>query len=119
MTLADVIRKLDPFRGSLEPMPLGDELCIYASPHWSPTSRAAVAREPEDGSVPELATGMTYLTTVGEAKRVIADRRARRPDRVSTIEDVCSAVIYYAIYNETEPLASDMSADDITLPLAI
>jgi hypothetical protein len=68
--------------------------------------------------VPELAKGMTYLTTVGEARRVVRERLARRPDLASTVEEVCSAVIYYAVYNETEPLASELSAD-IKLQLAI
>ena len=99
MTLADVIRKLNQ---------LSDELAIYAAPRWRPSSRAFAAHEPQDGSVPEHAKGMTYLTTVGEAKRVIAHRREERPD-LASIDDLCDAIIYYAVYDETEPLASTES----------
>jgi hypothetical protein len=108
MTLADVIRKLHQ---------LSDDLAIYATPRWRPTSRAFSAQEPHDGSVPEHARGMTYLTTVGEAKRVIAQRREQRPDFAS-VDDLCLAIVYYAVYDETEPLAS-MTSGEINLPIAI
>jgi hypothetical protein len=109
MILADVIRRLDQ---------LSDEHCIYAEPRWSPASRAIAAREPIDGSVPELAKGMTYLTTVGQAKRILRERRRERPDRALVIDELCAAVIYYAIYDEPEPLPSALS-DIIKLPVAI
>jgi hypothetical protein len=109
MILADVIRRLDR---------LSDEHCIYATPRWSPSSRAIAAREPEDGSTPEHARGMTYLTSVGQAKRVIRERTRHRPDRAVSAEELCAAVIYYAIYDEPEPLPSALS-DIIKLPVAI
>lgn len=108
MTLADVIRRLDQLEG---------ELCIYAAPRWRASSSAAALREPDDGSLPEHARGMTYLTTVGEARRVVVEQRRRRPD-LARIDQLCDAVVYYAVYNETNPLASELSAD-IDLPLAI
>jgi hypothetical protein len=109
MILADVIRRLDR---------LSDEHCIYATPRWSPSSRAIAAREPADGSVPEHARGMTYLTTVGHAKRIIAERKRYRPDLALHADELCAAVIYFAIYDEPEPLPSALS-DIIKLPVAI
>jgi hypothetical protein len=109
MTLADVIRRLDE---------LSDELCIYATPRWSPSSRAIAAREPEDGSLPDGARGMTYLTSVRQTRSLVAERKRYRPDRALTADDLCAAVIYFAIYDEPEPLASALS-DVIKLPIAI
>lgn len=79
---------------------------IYAAPPWRPSSEAMVLDEPADGSVPDRAVGLTFLTTVREARRAIEERRAFRPDLAETAEEICEAVIYYARYDETEPLPS-------------
>jgi hypothetical protein len=106
MTLAELIRNLDDY---------GDDLSIFATPRWRPESRAAAISDTDDGSVPMEGRGMTFMTTVRQAKRVLAARAAERPDRVLSDADRCAAVIYYAIYDETEPLASLVS-DVIALP---
>lgn len=95
MTLDNLLADLSPHSGSK---------AIYVAPPWMPQSAAAVVDELEDGSVPAAAKGMTYLTTVEEARRALEERRARRPDE--SIEDLCEAVIYYARYDACEPLPS-------------
>lgn len=95
MTLKNLLADLSLHRGSQ---------AIYVAPPWAPESAAVVVDELEDGSAPDAAEGMTYLTTVGEARRAIDERRGRRPDE--TIEDLCEAVIYYARYDACEPLPS-------------
>ena len=95
MTLQDLLADLSRHRGSR---------AIYVARPWAPGSEAAVVDEPEDGSIPPEAAGMTYLTTVGEARRALDERCARRPDE--SIEELCEAVIYYARYDACEPLPS-------------
>jgi len=95
MTLDNVLADLSSHRGSL---------AIYVAPPWQPQSEAVVVAEPEDGSVPAAARGLTYLTTVREARRAIEERRSRRPDEPH--EELCEAVIYYARYDACEPLPS-------------
>ena len=98
MTLRDLLADLSPHRGSR---------AIYVARPWAPESAAVVVDELEDGSVPDAARGMTYLTTVSEARRALEERRVRRPDE--SIDDLCEAVIYYARYDACEPLPSQRS----------
>ncbi len=93
-----------------------DDRAIYASPRWSPSSPAVVVEEPRDGSLPLQAAKMTYLTSVIDAHRVISARVASRP----TVEagELAEAVIYFAIYDETEPLPS-IRGVEFRLPVAV
>lgn len=109
MTLAELIQRFES---------IDDTFAIYATRPWRPSSEVVVAREPADGSLPELARGKTYLTTVGEARRVIASRRQMRPGCALTAHELAGAVVYFAIYDAPEPLASLESAE-IHLSLAV
>jgi hypothetical protein len=102
MTLADVIREIERFDA---------DLAIYAAPPWTPRSTALVLAEPGDGSLPELARGMTFVMRIGLARRAIAGRKSWRPDLAITAEQLCDAVLYYARFDEEEPLASALSAE--------
>ncbi len=104
MTLADVIRQIDQ---------LDDWHSIYATPRWRAGSRALVAPEPRDGSLPEGAEGMTYLTRVGLARRAIEARTAWGSDQKPSLDDHCGAVIYWAVYDapEPRPLPADAEAE--------
>lgn len=109
MTLAELIQRIEQ---------LDDRLVIYATPRWQTNSAVVTAREPADGSLPEVARGKTYLCSVREARRVIAKRRSMRPGCALSADELAGAVIYYAVYDESEPIASLESAE-IRLPLAI
>jgi hypothetical protein len=84
VTLRDVIARIDEF---------GDDETIYAeSP--TPTARAAVATEPDDGSPP--AEGLEYLLEIAAAREAIEVWQAWRGGRQPTLEDKLEAVVYYA-----------------------
>ena len=102
MTLAELITRLERQDGAL---------AIYATPPWSKDAEVVVVREPEDGSRPEIANGKTFLTTVGQARRAMDARRLLRRGCALTADELAGAVIYYAIYDESEPLASLESAE--------
>ncbi len=108
MTLAQLMQRIAG---------LDDTLSIYAAPRWRSNSPAQVAHEPDDGSLPKSATGKTFLLTVRQAKRVIAMRRALRPDCSLSADELAGVVIYFAIYDEAEPVQSVESAQ-IRLPVA-
>ena len=61
-----------------------------------PMARAIVAAEPEDGSVPPVAAGLTYLVEVGAAKEAIEVWRMWRPGQMTTLDDKLASVTYYA-----------------------
>ena len=86
MTLRYVVARLDQF---------ADEETIYAD-SANPAARAVVAAEPEDGSVPPTAVGLTYLLEVAAAREAIDVWRAWRPGRSPTLDDQLAAVTYYA-----------------------
>jgi hypothetical protein len=82
--MREVVARLDEF---------GDDETVYAeSP--TPTARAAVAAEPDDGS-PHV-PGLEYLLEIAAARQAIEVWRAWRPGREPTLEDKLEAVIYYA-----------------------
>jgi hypothetical protein len=56
-------------------------------------------REPHDESVPAAARGMTFLTSVRNAKRLIRARSGR----ATSAWDHARAVIYFAVYDVPEP----------------
>jgi len=86
VTLREVISRLHDF---------SDDETIYAEAA-SPTARAVVAREPEDGATPEAAQGLTYLLEVALAREAIEVWRRRRPARTPSLDDQVEAVTYYA-----------------------
>ena len=102
MTLADVIAQLGRF---------DDALSIYAVPRWDASSETRVLAEPFDGSHPAGAEGMTYLSTVAEAKRAVSAYRRVRP--AATSAQVCASVVYYAIYDELEPCSPDEPSEQL------
>jgi hypothetical protein len=77
---------------------LDDDDTIYAAqePEWTATSRAVVARNPADGSVPRGADGFRYLLEVYLAREVIDVWREWRGGRKPTVGQMCDAVIFYA-----------------------
>jgi hypothetical protein len=83
-----------------------DAHAIYAAPHWSSASRAVVVAEPADGSSPEGVKGMTYLLGVGLAKEIVRAQRALSPGREPSVEAKCRAIIYYAVYDTSEPVTA-------------
>ena len=93
MNLAELLAALDRF---------DDRDAIYATPKWAAESHAVALAEPGDGSVPTSTHGMTYLTTVGQAKRAMTTRRQWRPDLMLTAQHACDAVIYFARYDEDD-----------------
>jgi hypothetical protein len=86
VTLREVIERLDQF---------GDDETIYAE-STRPTARAVVAPEPDDGSVPPVAAGLTYLLEVAAAREAIDVWRAWRNGKAPTPNDELKAVTYYA-----------------------
>jgi hypothetical protein len=96
VTLLEIVARLDEF---------ADDETIYAE-SASPTARAAVATEPGDGSVPPIATGLTYLLEVDAAREAIDVWRAWRPGRARTLDDKVAAVTYYAENDAWLPIES-------------
>ncbi len=109
MTLAELIQRIDT---------IDDALAIYAARRWTTNSSTSVLPEPADGSLPEDAQGKTFLTTVAQAKRIIAARRALRPGVEVSADELAGAVIYFAIYDEAEPIPS-LESVQIRLPVAV
>jgi hypothetical protein len=104
MTLARLIAQLDQ---------LDDDLVLYAEPRWRASSRAVALPEPDDGTQPELAIGMTYLVDVAQAKRIVA--MCRTTSGGDDPLELCRSVIYYAIYDQIEP---PPSTADLSFALA-
>ena len=77
MTLRDVIAQLADFAS--------DET-IYAD-SATPTARAVVAIEPEDGSVPAAAAGLLYLLEVAAAREASEVWQRWRPGETPTLDD--------------------------------
>ena len=102
MTLAELMQRINQLDGAL---------AIYATPRWASNSDVVVAREPHDGSLPKHAAGKTFLVTVGEARRVIEGRRRLRPGCALSADELAGAVVYYAVYDESEPIGSMASAE--------
>ena len=77
---------------------LDDDLTIYAAknPSWSMESLAVACPEPEDGSLPNEAQGMSYLLEVFLAKEAVQVWSEWRGGREPSVADKCVAVIYYA-----------------------
>ncbi len=90
MTLSDVIERLDEF---------DDELTIYAerAPDFAPSSRAVVARDPADGSLPPAAAGLDYFLEIDTAKEAIEVWSEWRDGAEPTRADRFGAVWYYAV----------------------
>ena len=86
MTLGEVIARLDEF---------GEDETIYAEGPAA-TARAVVALEPDDGSLPPAAEGLSYLLEVANAREAIEVWQAWRPGRTPTLDDRLAAVTYYA-----------------------
>ena len=86
MTLREVIVRLGEFE---------DEQTIYAE-SATPTARAAVATEPEDGAPPTAAAGLPYLLEIAAAREAIEVWKAWRPGQAPSLDDKLEAVIYYA-----------------------
>jgi len=86
VTLRDVIARLDDF---------ADDETISAE-SATPTARAVVVAEPEDGAVPPAATGLTYVLEVAVAREAIGVWRSWRPGQTPTLDDKVGAVTYYA-----------------------
>ena len=86
MTLRQVIDRLEEF---------ADDGTIYAA-STSPTARAVVATELEDGSVPPVAAGLAYLLEVAAAREAIQVWADWREGKKPTLKDKLEAVTYYA-----------------------
>jgi len=90
MTLLEIVRTLNT---------LDDESTIYADEPWTETSEAllvtnASANDRIDYCRPD---GKSYFIEISVAKEVIEDFANSQPE--ASIEEVCSRLIYYAIYD--------------------
>jgi len=96
-TLAKVLDGIDD---------LDEDLTIYTSyqPKCDQDSAAVVCFEPDDGSLPEEATGLKYLLEVHVAKAVIRVWRTWRKNAAPTSKEKCDAVIYYATNDSYLPV---------------
>ena len=98
MNLRDVIENLSKYT---------DTLAIYAAPRWEPSSRALVVAEPDDGSLPRTASGLTYFMEVSQAREVADVWRRCRPGVEPSANDLCEAMLYYARHDAHEPVFED------------
>jgi hypothetical protein len=75
------------------------EATIYACEPWTETSKAMVAREPDEGGVPPEAAqaGMSYFLEIFIATEVVEDW-VRDFGRRSAAW-LCQKVIHYAVYD--------------------
>jgi hypothetical protein len=85
---------------------LSDDETIYAA-GASPSARAVVAREPDDGGVPAEAVGLAYFLEVSEAKESIRVWSAWRNGALPTLDDKVAAVIHYASRDSFLPVDPD------------
>jgi hypothetical protein len=89
MTLGEILDSLDA---------LDEDLTIYA-PAGRPltvASPAVTAMEPDDGSMPPAAVGLTYLIEVYLAKEALTSWSEWRGGRVPTTAERVEAISYYA-----------------------
>jgi hypothetical protein len=86
MTLREVVARLGDFE---------DDQTIYAE-SATPTARAAVEVEPEDGTAPSAAADLPYLLEIAAAREAIEVWKAWRPGQAPSLDDKLAAVIYYA-----------------------
>jgi hypothetical protein len=70
-----------------------DDLTIYAEEPWTPRSRAVVAEEPDDGSLPGEAQGLRYFL------EVFLGREVAEAYPTAAVE----AVMYYAVNDAYPP----------------
>jgi hypothetical protein len=94
VTLREVIAQLADFAS--------DET-IYAD-SATPTARALVAVEPEDGSVPAVAAGLQYLLEFAAARGTIEVWQRWRPGETPTLDGNVAAVTYYAANDAWLPI---------------
>lgn len=89
MRLIDVINSLDIFE---------EDKTIYAVEPWNTDSKAIVAIEQDDGSLPGevRSMGMSYFLEVFLAKEFLEGWIASQAHQV-TIEEKCARLISYAI----------------------
>jgi hypothetical protein len=115
MTLLELIQELAASDDRASDVHLAHHLAIYAAPKWQTNSAVVVLDEPADGSVPPAAQGKTFLTYVTDAKRIVRDRQR---NFAVTAEELARSVLYFAVYDEAEPIPSLEAADSV-LPLAV
>jgi hypothetical protein len=84
-TLAQVLAQLEK---------LDEELTIYTEQRPSPDARAAVAAEPDDGSTPEEAKGLTLFHDIWTARDVL-EVLEKDLERKATDEEKVEALVYY------------------------
>ena len=96
-TLAGLLDSLDD---------LEDNLTVYASSHgeWQAESLAVAATEPDDGSIPPEASGMTYLLEVPLAKEAIRVWSEWRGGATPTTADRVEAVVHFAKHDAFLPV---------------
>jgi hypothetical protein len=95
VTLSDVIDRLDSF---------DDEETIYAE-EATRSAVAVVAREPDDGTLPQDAVGLAYFLEVNLAKDAIRVWAEWRGGATPTLDDKLAAVIHYAVNDSFLPVA--------------
>lgn len=97
MMVSDVLTNLSAY---------DDDLTIYAvtDPEWTACSEAIVARELDDGSIPQEAAGLQYFIEVYLAKDVLRVWSDWRAGTTPTAEQACEAVIYYAVNDAYLPV---------------
>jgi len=94
VTLSDVVDRLDG---------LDDEDTIYVQ-EATPSAAALVAREPDDGTIPQNAVGLTYFLEVNLAKDAVRVWREWRGGAIPTLDDKLAAVIHYAANDSFLPV---------------
>lgn len=90
-TLREIVATLDV---------LDDELTIYARKPWSPDCEAVVAREPDEGGLPQEAEekSMAYFLEVFLAQEFLSSWVAAQPEPPS-IDQQCDRLAQYAQYD--------------------
>jgi hypothetical protein len=92
--LIDVVDRLDR---------LDDQDTIYVQ-EAAPAAAAVVTREPDDGTSPHEAVGLTYFLEVKLAKDAVRVWREWRGGAIPTLDDKLAAVIHYAANDSFLPV---------------
>ena len=97
-TLREIIDQLDEFGDD-------EELTIFAEggPEATLDSLAAVAAGPEDGSIHHPELGLDYVLELDHAREAIHVWRLWRDGAEPSLDEKCSAVLYYARNDAFQP----------------
>jgi hypothetical protein len=89
-----------------------DTICAEDKPNWTAESLAYVIRIPKYTDLRSVGPIRDYFLEVFVARDVLEDWSALRHGRQPTIDEMCAALIYYALNDAQIPIEGVGGVDD-------